>query len=106
MVFRMAIQKTNYEHIVIQNEGVPIIDGTFTKVIELVREVQTWGWSPEELCYQHAYLTLGQVHSALAYYWDHKEELDADLARRSDHVQRMQQDLTSTPVVVRLKNQQ
>ena len=26
----------------------------------------------------------GQIHSALAYYWDHKDELDADIERRSD----------------------
>jgi hypothetical protein len=37
------------------------------KVIELILEKSAYGWSPEELHFQHAYLTLGQIYSALAY---------------------------------------
>jgi 2'-5' RNA ligase len=46
------------------------------RVTQLVMEKQAYGWSPEELRYQHPHLTLGQVYSALAYYADHHEELD------------------------------
>jgi hypothetical protein len=49
--------------------------------VELVEEVKTHGWSPEELAYQHPHLTLGQVHAALAYYWDHQEEIEAEIRR-------------------------
>lgn len=52
------------------------------KVIELVAEKLAYGWSPEEIHFQHPYLTLGQVYSALAYYADHQEELDAEIVRR------------------------
>ncbi len=38
------------------------------KVVELVVEQRTYGWSPEELHFQHPYLTLRQIHSAPAYY--------------------------------------
>ncbi len=34
---------------------------------ELVVEQQEYGWSPEELHFQHPYLTLGQIHLTLAY---------------------------------------
>jgi uncharacterized protein (DUF433 family) len=100
----MAIQRTNYEHVVMQDGDVPVIAGTATKVIELVLEVHAWGWSPEEICYQHPYLTLGQVHSALAYYWDHKELLDADIARREGYVEQAERELGSSPVITRLKS--
>jgi uncharacterized protein (DUF433 family) len=40
----------------------------------LVVEQQAYGWSPEELHFQHPYLTSGQIHSAPACYWDHREE--------------------------------
>jgi len=100
----MAIQRTNYEHVVMQDGDVPVIAGTTTKVIELVLEVQAWGWSPEEICYQHPYLTLGQVHSALAYYWDHKEVLDSDIARREGYAEQAQRELGSSPVITRLKD--
>ena len=54
------------------------------KVVELVMAKMAHGWSAEELHLQYPHLTLGQIHSALAYYWDHKDELDADIERRSD----------------------
>jgi uncharacterized protein (DUF433 family) len=79
--------ETRYEHIVLNADGVPSIFGTTMKVVELVVEQQAYGWSPEELRFQHPYLTLGQVHSALAYYWDHHDELDRDIQRRLERTE-------------------
>ena len=76
----MTIAETCYEHIAIDEHGVPYIAGTTMKVVELVGEKFAFGWSPEELLFQHPYLTLGQIHAALAYYWDHADELDKDMA--------------------------
>lgn len=84
--------ETKYEHIVIDAEGVPIISGTTMKVVELVLDQKAHGWSPDELHFQHPYLGMGQIHSALAYYWDHKSELDRDIQRRLDRVDRIQED--------------
>ncbi len=78
--------ETRYEHITVNADHVPSIVGTPTKVVELVVEQQAYGWSPEELHFQHPYLTLGQIHSALAYYWDHRKELDRDIQRRLERV--------------------
>jgi uncharacterized protein (DUF433 family) len=76
------VAMTTYEHVQLDSKGVPVIVGTNMKVVELVMAQMAYGWSPEELLFQHPYLTLGQIHSALAYYWDHKDELDADIERR------------------------
>ena len=73
------------------------------KVVELVLGKMAYGWSPEELHFQHPYLTLGQIHSALAYYWDHREELDRDIEERLQHVKEAQQVTPSAPLDVRLK---
>jgi len=73
--------ETKYEHIVIDAEGVPTISGTTMKVVELVLNQLAYGWSPDELHFQHPYLSMRQIHSALAYYWDHKSELDRDIER-------------------------
>lgn len=62
---------------VLNEEDVPVIAGTNMKVQELVAERLAWGWSPEELLLNHPYLTLGQIFSALAYYADHQEKIDA-----------------------------
>ena len=81
----------------------PIIDGTTMKVIELVLDHLAYGWSPEELHFQHPQLTLGQIHSALAYYWDHKAELDQDIERRLQAVDQLQQTMPSASLAERLK---
>jgi uncharacterized protein (DUF433 family) len=78
----MTLTKTAYEHIAFNDAGVPVIVGTTMKVIELVLEQRAYGWSPEELSFQHPYLSMGQIHSALAYYWDHREVLDLEIAER------------------------
>jgi len=56
-----------------------MIEGTTTRVAELVEEKNAYGVSPEELHLWHPYLSLAQIHAALAYYWDHKEELDREM---------------------------
>ena len=99
----MPLVKTRYEHIALDENGVPIIAGTTIKVVELVLEHLAYGWSPEELHFQHPYLTLGQIHSALAYYWDHQEELDEDIARRLKRVERIRTAQEPSSLVARLK---
>jgi len=95
--------ETRYEHIVLDRGNAPIITGTNMKVIELVLERMAHGWSAEELHFQHPYLTLGQIHSALAYYWDHQDELDRDIERRLQFVDQVQQASAPSPLVARLK---
>lgn len=99
----MSLIATQYEHIVLNEANVPIISGTNMKVVELVLEKMAYGWSAEELHFQHPYLTLGQIHSALAYYWDHQEELERDIERRLELVDQIQQAMEPPPLLARLK---
>jgi uncharacterized protein (DUF433 family) len=97
--------ETRYEHITLNEDRVPEIAGTTMKVVELVVEQQAYGWSPEELHFQHPYLTLGQIHSALAYYWDHREELDRNIQRRLEGVGELRREMRPSPLVERLRVQ-
>lgn len=99
----MASTETRYEHVVLDDHVVPLIDGTTMKVVELVVAHTAYGWSPEELHFQFPQLTLGQIHSALAYYWDHREDLDQDIARRLATVTQWQQQAESTSLRLRLR---
>ena len=99
----MSLIKTRYVHVILDESKVPNIAGTNMKVVELVLEKTAYGWSPEELHFQHPHLTLGQIHSALAYYWDHQEELDRDIERRLEFVDQVQQAMDPSPLVARLK---
>ena len=60
----MSNTETTYEHIVLDDRGVPHIEDATMKVIELVLDTVTYSWSPEEAQDQHPYLSLGQVYSA------------------------------------------
>jgi uncharacterized protein (DUF433 family) len=99
----MSVIETRYEHIVLDDMNVPKIAGTTMKVIELVLDRIAYGWSPEELHFQHPYLTMGQIYSALAYYADHQEELDQDIQRRLELVENMRRASPPPPLVARLK---
>lgn len=75
------------------------------KVVELVMAQKAYGWSPEELHFQHPYLAMSQIHSALAYYWEHKDELDADIERRSEYAEKLRQEAGPSSLATRLRNQ-
>jgi uncharacterized protein (DUF433 family) len=85
----MSTVNTAYNHISIDDRGVAIISPTTMKVIELVTAQKAYGWSPEEIHFQHPYLSMSQIHSALAYYWDHQAEIDIDIQKRFEHVENL-----------------
>jgi uncharacterized protein (DUF433 family) len=99
----MATAETRYEHIVLDDGRVPRIAGTTMKVVELVTAQHAHGWSPEELAFQFPHLTLGQIHSALAYYWDHQTDLDQEIERRLALADELRQRLPPAPLLARLR---
>jgi len=100
----MPSLQTFYEHIALDEKGTPFITGTTMKVVELVVEKLAHGWSPEELYFQHPYLTLGQVYSALAYYADHKAELERDIENRLELSVRIEKEIGASSLIERLKS--
>lgn len=98
-----VVTPTAYEHVSLDPQGRPWIEAANTKVVELVEKVQAHGYSPEELAYQLPHLTLGQIHSALAYYWDHQEEMDREVERRDEQVERSRREAGEHPLITKLK---
>lgn len=80
---------SGYKHVVIDPTGVARIVGTTTKVREVVLDQIAYGWSPEEMHWQHPYLSLAQIHAALAYYHDHKDQIDQEIAAGLEYADRM-----------------
>lgn len=62
--------------------GMAHIVGTRVRVIDVVA-LHERGLSPEEILDSYEHLTLGQIHAALAYSYDHPEEVEADFRRAS-----------------------
>ena len=96
---------TTYQQIQLDQDHVPFIAGTTMKVVELVMGQMAYGWSPEELHFQHPYLSMSQIHSALAYYWEHKEELDADIERRLRFVEQARTEAGPSHIAAKLRTQ-
>jgi hypothetical protein len=61
------------------------------------------GWSAEEIVRHYPYLTLGEVHAALGYYFDHREEIDAELLEESRDADAWRKAHPSASELVRLK---
>src|SRR5260370_1276946 len=101
----MSSTTTGYEHISVGEDGIAIIDDARMKVTQLVAEVMAYGWSPEELHFQHPYLSMGQIHSALAYYWDHQEEVHQQIETQLLYADEMRRRLGDSPLAARLKAQ-
>jgi len=60
--------------------GKACVDNTRIRVMDIV-ELQREGKRPEDMLHVFAVpLTLAQVHAALAYYYDHREEIEASFA--------------------------
>src|SRR5712672_737062 len=70
----------------IDNEGVPWITGANTKVVEVVLDKLAYGWSPEEMHFQHPHLSMAQIHAALAYYYENQDKLDDEIRRDLEEV--------------------
>ena len=90
-------------HIRRDDRGTLWIDETNVKVIEVVLDRLAYGWSPEEIHFQHPDLSLAQIHAALAYYYDHQSELDQEIARQEEQVRSLRLRAEDSPLVTRLK---
>lgn len=92
-----------YAHIELRADGVPYLIGTQTKVVEVVLDRLAHGWDADEIQRQHPHLSLGQIHSALAYYYDHKEEMDRVIEDQLRFVEQVKTEMGESPVRLKLK---
>lgn len=97
------LAETKYQHILLNDDNIPVIAGTTMKVVELVSAHLAYGWSAEELHFQFPALTLGQIYSALAYYWDHQSALETDIEKRLESAEKIHLAVGETPLMQRLK---
>jgi uncharacterized protein (DUF433 family) len=70
--------------------GRPCIAGTTIEVAVIAIAKIVHGQSAEEIAADYK-LTLPQVYAALAYYYDHKEEIDATIQRQRILAQEMKE---------------
>jgi uncharacterized protein (DUF433 family) len=64
-------------------DRVPVIKDTRIAVRTIAGYYQL-GMTPDEILQSLPHLTLAQLHSALACYFEHQKEIDRDLKRKAD----------------------
>ncbi len=74
-----------------------------TKVIEIAMDRYAYGWSPEEIHFQHPHLSLAQIHSALSFYYDHQPEMDAEIERDLQEYKELRAKAEPSPFTRRMK---
>jgi uncharacterized protein (DUF433 family) len=90
-------------HISLDDRGVAWIDGTNTKVKEVVIEKLAFGWSPEEIHRQHPHLPLAKIYAALSHYFDHQAEIDADMEHDHLEIEQLRRAAGESPFVRRMR---
>ena len=64
-----------------------------------VQDVVIWheklGMSPDEIVYHYPTITLADVYAALAYYWDHRDEIERAIAEEQAFVEEFRRNHTS-----------
>ena len=93
----------SYAHIDYTQDGVPYLVGTNTKVLQIVLDHIAYGWDAADIQRNHPYLTLAQIHSALAYYYDHQGEIEQSIEEGLRKVESIQVDLGESTVRLKLK---
>ena len=101
----MTITATEYKYVQLDDRNIPIIEGTSMKIVELLTSVKAYGWTPEELLQSYPHLTLSKIYSALAYYLDNQQEIDADIERREEYVKQLEQEAGESAFAARIRAQ-
>jgi uncharacterized protein (DUF433 family) len=73
------------------------------RVAQIVMDYLAYGWSVEEMCRQHPYLTLAEAHAAMGYYFDHQDEIDAQIRAEWDQLQAGQPEEHRSPFYLRMR---
>ena len=82
----LAARKQTYPYITTNPRiagGAPIVKGTRVSV-RIIAGYYQMGMSVDEILNTLQHLTASQIHSALAYYFDHQREIEKDMKEAAD----------------------
>lgn len=73
------------------------------RVLQIVMDYLAYGWSVEEICRQHPYLTQSEAHAAMGYYFDNQAEIDRKISDEWAQVQASESQGVRSPFYARIK---
>jgi uncharacterized protein (DUF433 family) len=100
---KMALERV-YPHIE-KPEGEPahLARVPRVRVAMIVMDYLVHSWSVEEMCRQYPYLKPAEAHAAMAYYYDHRQEIDEEITRETAEAEQSRRQAAPTPFQARMR---
>ena len=99
----MAIA-TNYPHVVKENgQAARMEKHPRLRVSMIVTHYLAYGRSPDEICLHLPHLGPAEVYSAMAYYFDHQQEIDAEIQAELDQLDEEARTRPRSPIWQKLR---
>ena len=73
--------------------GSPVVKGTRTRVVDIAIEYEYLNHTPDEIINAHPHLKLEQVHDALSYYYENRNQLDQKIKKDKQFIQQLSKSL-------------
>jgi uncharacterized protein (DUF433 family) len=90
-------------HIYLDEKGKPWVKRAGVSVKQVVVSLQQLEFKPDEVVRHFPYLMLSEVYAVLAYYCDHRSEIDAELREDKEYVAKARAEAVEAPVTKRLR---
>jgi uncharacterized protein (DUF433 family) len=95
-----------YPHVEVAADGVARLSAhPRVRVAQIAMDYLSHGWSAEEMQRQHPYLSLSEIHAALAYYFDNQAEIDSQIRAEWTQVENDRAAAGASRIVLRLRAQ-
>lgn len=73
------------------------------RVAQIVMDYLAHGWSVDEMCRHHSYLSPSEAHAAMTYYFDHQAEIEAEIEAELKEADEARSEAPPPPFVVRMR---
>ncbi|MFI5378659.1 MAG: DUF433 domain-containing protein [Tepidisphaerales bacterium] len=94
---------TEYPHLQTLANGDALIIGANTKVSQVAADRLAHGWDADQIHGQYPDLTLGQIHVALGYYYDHEDQINELIAQSEERADALLAAHANTALMAKLK---
>lgn len=96
--------QVSYPHIEKPEDGPARLQKTpRVRVAQIAMDYLNYGWSVDEMCRQHPYLSAAEAHAAMTYYFDHQAEIEAEIEAEQKEVEAARAKAPPTPVELALR---
>lgn len=72
-------------------------------VAQIVVDYLNYGWSADQIVRQYPHLSMAEAHAAMLYYWDHREEIDAEIQAEVEQVEYERANTPPSELALRLR---